>query len=293
MHLMIQKILFTTDQAGQLIVLVNGESNRLQLAKASYRGISDPANFSDIEELLTSTAGKNELRAYVQTYNNSSTGTYTAKGAMTDANFNTLMKNVKNQWRATTRSTMINNAFKDTKNYFTTDQAGQLITLVTPENDRLMLAKASYRGIVDTARFTDIYELLNTQESRNELAQYVYTYNGGVGTIYNNGTYNNNTYRTPMTDASFSNLYNNIKGQWLPFSKMSALTSTFADANNFFTTSQARQLIMLVSDEDNRLELAKSSYRNITDPANFSQLYDVLPTQSKKDELAAYVRNYK
>lgn len=277
---------YTTDQAGQLITQVTGEANRLTLAKAAYPRISDPSNYYNLEELLTTTASKNELRDYAMS--NSSSGEYAAKSGMTDAKFNTLLRNVKNEWKSTSRMSMIKTAFANQSNYYTTDQAGQLIALVTNEADRLTLAQASYRGIVDTARFTDIYELLNTTESRNTLAQYVYTYNGGKGSIYNNGTY-----RTPMADADYNNLYKDIQGQWLPFTKMSALTNAFTNTSNYFTTAQARKLILLVSDEDNRLELAKSAYKNITDPANFSQLYDVLPTQSKKNELDQYVKTYK
>lgn len=286
------KNMFTTDQAGQLIQLVSGETNRLQLAKASYRSISDPNTFSDVEELLTTDKSKDELRAYVVAYKNNSTGDYTAKGAMSETKFNTLLKNVKDQWKASVKTTTVNNAFKDRNNYFTTDQAGQLIELITSESDRLMLAKASYRGIVDTARFTDLNELLNSTESRNELAQYVYTYNGGKGSINNNNN-SGTAVRKPMEDSDFNNLYRTIQGQWLPFSKMSSLTTAFANNTNYFSTSQAKQLILLVTDEDNRLELAKSSYRNITDPSNFSQLYDILPTQAKKDELANYVKNFR
>ena len=275
---------FTTDEAGQLITQVTGESDRLALAKAAYPRISDPANYYSLEELLTTTASKNELRNYGM----SSSGEYAAKSGMTDANFNTLMRKVKNEWKSSSRVSMIKTSFDNKNNYFTTDQAGQLIALVTTEADRLALAKASYRSIVDTARFTDLYELLNTNESRNALAQYVYTYNGGTGSIYNN-----TTYRTPMSDADYNYLYKDIQGQWLPFTKMSALTNAFSNTSNYFTTAQARKLILLVSDEDNRLELAKSAYKNITDPANFSQLYDVLPTQSKRDELDQYVKTYK
>ncbi len=73
---------------------------------------------------------------------------------------------------------------------------------------------------------------------------------------------------------------------------MSALTNIFSNTGNFFTTYQAKQLIQLVSDEANRLQLGKASYKTITATANFTQLYDVLTTQASKDELALYVRNY-
>ena len=54
----------------------------------------------------------------------------------------------------------------------------------------------------------------------------------------------------------------------------------------------SKHLIEQVSDEANRLQLAKASYRNITDPANFSQMYELLNTQSSKNDLSAYVSSY-
>ena len=70
---------------------------------------------------------------------------------------------------------------------------------------------------------------------------------------------------------------------------MTALTGVFNKETNYFTVAQVKQLIPMVTLESKRLELAKSSYNNITDPANFTQLYDLFSTQASKDELAAYV----
>jgi hypothetical protein len=96
-----------------------------------------------------------------------------------------------------------------------------------------------------------------------------------------------------MTDANFNTVYQSIRSKWLPGSKMSAATSAFNNTSYYFTTTQARQIIALLSSEANRLDLAKLSYDNITDPQNFTQLYDLFSSQSSRDELDAYVRaNY-
>ena len=73
---------------------------------------------------------------------------------------------------------------------------------------------------------------------------------------------------------------------------MSRLTEIFANETYYFSVAQAKQLIQLVSSESNRLELAKSAYGNITDPGNFNLMYDVLTSQSSKNELSAYVSTY-
>ncbi|MEP6616575.1 MAG: DUF4476 domain-containing protein, partial [Ginsengibacter sp.] len=290
---------FSTYQAKQLIQLVSEEINRLQLAKASYRTIVDPANFTQIYEALNTQASRNELAAYVSSYNsnystndvnnnnNNNNTNYQYRTAMPDANFNSLMQDVQNQWLPNAKVSTIANAFANTSNYFTTYQAKQLIQVVHDEGNKLQLAKASYRTIVDLNNFTQLYDLFNSQASRNELAAYVGTYNGSNSSTYDNGT--NYQYKTPMAEGNFNALIQQVETQWLPGAKMSALTNIFANNTYYFSTAQARQLINYVTDEDNRLQLAKASYRGIADPGNFTQIYDLLSTQASKDELTAFV----
>jgi DNA polymerase IIIc chi subunit len=283
---------FTTSQAGRLIQLVSNENDRLQLAKASYRSITDPANFIQINELLPSQASRDALTAYVTWYtgnnstvNNTNTGIY--KTPMATATFNKLIQDVKNEWMPGAKMNLLTSAFANTNNYFSTNQAGQLIQLVSDEDNRLQLAKSSYRNITDPANFTQLYQLFSYQANRDALAAYVNSYNGTVGS----GT--TIQYKTPMSDANFNQIMNDVKAQWLPFGKMNALTTTFANPDYYFTASQTKQLIQLVSDEDNRLQLAKSAYRNMTDRANITQLYDLFNSQSLRDALASYVSSYR
>jgi len=185
--------------------------------------------------------------------------------------------------------TALTNAFTNTNNYFTTSQIGRLIQLVSNENDRFQLAKASYRSVTDPANFIQINELLSTQANKDALVAYVNWYSSNSGTV----TTPTNTYKTPMATATFNKLLQDVKNEWMPGAKMNLLTSAFANTMNYFSTNQAGQLIQLVSDEDNRLTLAKSSYRNITDPANFTQLYQLFSYQANRDALAAYVNSYR
>jgi hypothetical protein len=95
-----------------------------------------------------------------------------------------------------------------------------------------------------------------------------------------------------MTDASFNSLVDEVKKQWLPGGKMTTLVDIFANTNNYFSSYQAKQLIQLVSDEDNRLQLAKSAYPHIVDLGNFTQLYDLFTSQARKDDLRNYINSY-
>jgi hypothetical protein len=289
---------FTASQVRQLIQLIDSESNRLQLAKAAYRGITDPNNINQIYDLFNTQASRNELAAYINTYNANAAANntvvnnpYGSRTPMSDASFNALIRDVQNQWQAGAKMTTINNAFTNTNNYFTTYQVRQLIQLIDEESNRLQLAKAAYRGITDPNNMSQIYDLFSTQASRDELAAYIASYNRNNQSSNNNVVANSQN-KTPMSDASFRALYDDIQRQWIPGSKLNALTNAFANPNNYFTSSQAKQLIQLTSDETNRLQLAKASYRNITDPVNFSQLYDLFSIRANRESLEAYVANF-
>jgi hypothetical protein len=289
---------FTTTQISQLVRMTSGDANRIALLKESYRSATDPANFSTLYSLISSRAGRDDVAAYVDSYTNSNSNnrppatTGTGAGvAMPSYNFNQLVNQVRNEYNAENRVNTIFNAFSNTANYFTTEQARRLIQLITGEANMLHLAKASYRSIVDKTNFEAIYNLIPTQEGRNDLANYVNTYNPNV--IYNGSVSasTGGTFRTAMTEANFNTLLNQIRGQWLPGAKKVAVMNAF-NGGDYFTTAQAIELIKLDKDEPDRLDMAKASYKTIVDPANFTQVYNLFAVKAYRDELAVYIRNY-
>jgi hypothetical protein len=273
---------FSVSQARQLVQLVPDETNRLYLAKISYRSIVDKNNFSSMNTVLTTQTARNELTTFVNNYDVSNP-VYT-KVAMKEAEFNTLYRNIQNKWGIGAKMTALTDAFDNENHYFTTAQAEQLIQLVSSDNNRLQLAKASYDNIVDPANFSQLYDILSTT-SRDDLEVYVRNNQG----VTNDPTY---TTRTPMSTNSYNSLYNQVRNTYGLGAKMSELTDIFDNESYYFTAAQAKQLVQLVSSESNRLQLAKASYGNITDPENFNIMYDLLTSQTSKNELSNYVNTY-
>ena len=276
---------FSTDQARQVVELINSEANRLELLKLAYDNITDPANFYQLYDLLRSQASKDELDNYVKNYSyGDQYNSY--KVAMSSASFNQLYQDVLNQSSTSRKLSAATRAFNATTNYFTVSQASQIISMLTGENNRLQLAKLALDNIVDPENMTQLFDLLTTQSAKENLDYYIRS-NGYAGTNYN---YN---IRTAMTEADFTNFYNSIRKKWLPLAKYSAAVDAFNSSTNYFTTSQARQIIALLSSESNRLELAKLAFDNIVDQQNFRQLYDLFGSQASKDELDRYIKtNY-
>ncbi len=276
---------FTVSQAKQLVQLVPDETNRLYLAKISFRSIIDKNNFSQMHTLLNTQGSRNELDRFVTTYDDSNP--VYARVAMKDADYNVLYRDVQNRFGVGAKMSALVNIFANESYYFTVAQARELIQLVSSESNRLELAKSSYGNIVDQANFNQIYAVLSSTASRNELETFVRGYQttpGPTSPVYNT--------RTPMSNSSYTTLYNEVRNTWGLGAKMSKLSEIFENESYYFTVAQAKQLIELVSSESNRLQLAKSAYGNITDTQNFNLMYDVLTSQTSKNELSSYVNTY-
>lgn len=277
---------FSTDQVRQIVGLINSEASRLELLKLAYDNITDQDNFYQLSNLLRSQASKDELDGYVRSYSHSdSYNSY--KVAMKDYNFNQLYQNVMNQRNTSGKLSEATRILNTSTNYFNVSQVIQLISLVTGENNRLQLAKLSIDNIVDAQNITQLFDLFSTQSAKENLDYYIRS-NGYSGANYN--------YHTAMSDATFNSLYDNIRKRWLPFTKYNAAVDAFSSSDNYFTTQQVHQIIALLSDESNRLNLAKLAFDNIIDQQNFRQLYDLFESQASKDELDNYIKanyNYK
>lgn len=272
---------FSVSQAMQLIRLAPDESNRLYLAKVSYRSIVDKSNFSQITNLLTSQSSRNELIAFVN--NNGVDSPVYTRVAMKEADYNTLYRNVQNRFGIGAKMSALSDIFDNENYYFTTAQARGLIQLVSDDDNRLQLAKLSYDNIVDQSNFAQLYDILSSS-GRNDMELFVRNYQGSSNSA--------STVRTPMSTNDYNSIYNRIRSTWGIGAKMSALTETFDNKSYYFTVAQAKQLISLVSAESNRLQLAKAVYGNITDPENFAMMYDLLSSQTSKNELSNYVNTY-
>lgn len=243
---------YTAAQANQLIALVTNQTDRNSLITKAYRGVTDKQNFY---------------------------GNGTANSAMSSTDFTKLYNSVKNSYSNSSRYNLVAEAFKSTTNYFTVSQARQLLSLISSENDRLPLAKNAWDNITDPNNYSQMYDLFSATGNRNDLMAYVNAMQNG----------NNGNVKIAMSETDYNELYKNLQYSFGIGAKYSSLTEIFNTETNYFTVAQTKKLIQLVTSESNRLELAKLSYNNVTDPSNFSQLYDIFSSQSSKNELMNYV----
>lgn len=271
---------FSTEQIRQLMGQVTSENDRMELVKMSYPAVIDTNNFGSLADVFTSTAFRLEFNDFVVSKGGVA-GNTGVKAQMTVNNFNMLMTGIRSKPTQALRTDAVRDAFVNTNNYFSTDQIRTLLIQVTSESDRLALAKLSFRSVMDSNMFYQLGDLFTSTTYRNEFNTFV---NAQTGTTVDT------VVKTPMSNSDFSVLVLTIRSNFLQILKVQAERDVFANPNNYFTTAQVKQLISLINAEPNRLELAKLSYKTITDPENFSFLYDLFQLQSSKDELAEFVK---
>jgi hypothetical protein len=91
-----------------------------------------------------------------------------------------------------------------------------------------------------------------------------------------------------MTEREFQIAKDAIRNEWFEQSRLT-LAKTIMD-KNYFTTQQVKEMMLLFTFENNRMEIAKYGYRKTVDNNNYYLLNDALTFNSTKDELARFIR---
>jgi len=264
----------------------------LQVINANNRRIGTTTSFTlrsgyDMNISINNRGGVsfNERRSSGST----TTGQY--KTAMSSSSFNNLIADIRSRRGQSSKFNIANAALTGGMNYFSASQLSQMMYQLSGESYRLQLAKNAYAYLVDPTNINRVYSSLSSTASRRELQNYIATYNSTTGNDDDDDDDNNTGVGYAVSDATFNSLMNQVRGKWLATAKMTELVNIFNNSSYYFTSSQAKQLIALTTDESNRLQLAKASYSHIVDPANFGIMYDLLATQSARNNLDLYVRS--
>jgi len=212
--------------------------------------------------------------------------TANSKTPMTDSEFDKQMASINGKWSQTSKYNAVKSAISNKSNYFTTDQVGQLLLLLTSETRRLELAKLSYPKITDPSNFADVSELFKTQANKDNIDKFIQSKNIATTT----STDIDNA-RPPLTTQRFNQLKRQIGNQYQETGKIAVLRDALNVTTNYFTTAQLKELLLLISNENERLALAKQSYPRVSDQTNFTSLSTIFTVQTNRDDFNNYVKN--
>lgn len=104
---------------------------------------------------------------------------------------------------------------------------------------------------------------------------------------YDDGAYDNG-YRNVMSAGDFNMVKQQISKEFHESSRLISV-KTIVDKNNF-TVQQVKEMMMLFSFENNKLEVAKYAYRQTVGNNSYYLVNDALTFSSSRDELARFIR---
>jgi len=99
---------------------------------------------------------------------------------------------------------------------------------------------------------------------------------------------NYNGYAKAISDREFDQVMNSMSKEWFENNKLKS--ASYIIKTNFFTADQVKQMMLLFSFENNKLEIAKQAYSKTLDKQNYHCVSEVLNFRSSKEELARFIR---
>ena len=103
------------------------------------------------------------------------------------------------------------------------------------------------------------------------------------------GGYDDDNYNRAMSSAEFNQAKETIRKEWFENTRLT--TAKQVIDKNYFTSQQVKELMLLFSFENNRLEIAKYAYRNTVDKRNYDAVNDAF-TINSKEKLDQYIREF-
>ena len=98
-------------------------------------------------------------------------------------------------------------------------------------------------------------------------------------------------YNRAMSDFDFSQAKETLRKEWFENTRMT--TAKQIIDRNYFTSQQVKDILLLFTFENNRLEIAKYAYGKTVDKGNYFIVNDAFTFNSNKEKLSEYIRDYK
>jgi hypothetical protein len=94
-------------------------------------------------------------------------------------------------------------------------------------------------------------------------------------------------YEYAMSDGAFESLRNTLRVERFTSSRMAIAKQVIND--NYFKAEQVKQIALMFSFEDDKMQIMKQAYKRTVDRGNYHIMYALLSYSSNKEELARYI----
>jgi len=100
-----------------------------------------------------------------------------------------------------------------------------------------------------------------------------------------------NNYSRAMSSADFGQAKESLRREWLENKRLE--TAKQIIDQNYFTSQQIKEMVLLFTFENNRLDIAKYAYGKTVDKGNYFIMNDAFTFNNNKEKLSEYIREFK
>ena len=100
-----------------------------------------------------------------------------------------------------------------------------------------------------------------------------------------------NNYSRAMSNTDFAQAKESLRREW--FENTRLVTAKQIIDQNYFTSQQVKEMVLLFTYENNRLEIAKYAYGKTVDKGNYFIINDAFTFNSNEEKLSEYIREFK
>ena len=106
----------------------------------------------------------------------------------------------------------------------------------------------------------------------------------------NNDPRYDNNYSRAMNNIDFTQAKESLRREWFENSRVTAAKQIIDQ--NYFTSQQVKEMVLLFTFENNRLDIAKYAYGRTIDKGNYFMVNDAFTFNNNKEALKEYIRQY-
>ena len=99
------------------------------------------------------------------------------------------------------------------------------------------------------------------------------------------------SYSRAMNNNDFTQAKESLRREWFENTRLE--TAKQIIDQNYFTSKQVKEMVLLFTFENNRLDIAKYAYGKTVDKGNYFVMNDAFAFNSNKEKLSEYIREYK
>ena len=100
-----------------------------------------------------------------------------------------------------------------------------------------------------------------------------------------------NNYSQTMTNNDFAQAKGSLRREWFENTRLE--TAKQIIDRSYFTSQQVKEMVLLFTFENNRLDIAKYAYGKTVDKGNYFMVNDAFTFNNNKEALKEYIRQYK